>query len=303
MATSKRTGNKISIKPRAKMNFGFDRIKAKYWFDNNSLLTSFFAALSATFPPGEQNFIDSVRYYRDQIDDETLQEQIKGFIGQEGHHSRQHRLANEVMDKMGLNASRIEAHLKKDIVKLNKALTPEQQLASTVCMEHITAVMAEYALTYPEMTEHMHPAVKELILWHAVEEIEHKAVAFDVYQQCVGDDELLRKVMVINTIEFITRISCYQAAILYWDKKIPSLRDIGKTAKFFFGKNGMYRKLATPYKEFFRKDFHPWDHDNSALIEDWKANHAPEEYAEQAVADLVAQQQDRAATNAPLAMA
>ncbi len=287
MATAKRTGDKISIKPR-KMNFPFQQMKAKYWFDDNSLLTTYFAALSATFPPGEQNFIDSVRHYRGQIKDKTLLEQIRGFIGQEGHHSQQHKIANKKLDELGLHASRIEAHLKSDIEKLGKKLTPEQQLASTVCMEHITAILAEYALTHPHMTEPMHPAVRELIMWHAVEEIEHKAVAFDVYQQCVGDDKLLRQVMVINTLEFVTRITCYQIAMLYWDRKLPNLRDVSGAAKFFFGRDGVYRKLAKPFKDFFREDFHPWDHDNAHLIERWKKEHAPQEHAEQEVADLIA---------------
>lgn len=287
MTTAKRTGDKVSIKPR-RMSFPFEQMKAKYWFDNNSLLTTYFAALSATFPPGEQNFIDSVRHYRPQITDKTLLEEIRGFIGQEGHHSQQHKIANKKLDELGLNASRIEAHLKGDIEKLGKKLTPEQQLASTVCMEHITAILAEHVLTHPAILDAMHPAVRELIMWHAVEEIEHKAVAFDVYQQCVGDDKLLRQVMVINTLEFVTRITCYQAAILYWDKKIPNLRDVSGAAKFFFGKQGVYRKLAQPFKEFFREGFHPWDHDNSGLIEQWKKTHAPQEQAEQAVADLMA---------------
>ena len=287
MATTKRTSDKININPR-RMSFPFEQMKAKYWFDNNSLLTSYFAALSAVFPPGEQNFIDSVRHYRGQIKDEALLEQIRGFIGQEGHHSHQHKIANKKLDELGLNASRIEAHLEGDIKKIVSKLSPQQQLASTVCMEHITAILAEYALTHPHMTEPMHPAVRELIMWHAVEEIEHKAVAFDVYQQCVGDDKLLRKAMVINTIEFVTRITCYQVAILYWDRKIPNLRDIKGAATFFFGKEGVYRKLAKPFKAFFREDFHPWDHDNAHLIERWKQEHAPQEYAEQAVADLIA---------------
>lgn len=303
MANIKSTLRKLKITPRTKMKFGFDEIKTKYWFDGNSLLTTYFTALSATFPPGEQNFIDSVRYYRDQITDETLLAQIRGFIGQEGHHSRQHRLANKVMDEMGLYASRIEEHLRQDIIKFNKHLTPEQQLAATVCMEHITAIMAEHALTIPEMTEHMHESVRELILWHAVEEIEHKAVAFDVFEQCVGDREMLRRAMIFTTLEFTIRSSCYQAAILYWDKKIPSLRDVAQAGKFFFGKKGLYRNLVKPYMAFFEKDFHPWKHDNSHLIAEWKANHAPEEYAEAAVEKLVAEHQPSAleAANYPAA--
>ena len=128
------------------MQFDFQDIEATYWF-NNSILTTFITALSASFPPGEQHFIDSVRYYRGEIEEPTLQSQISGFIGQEGHHRKQHMLANKKLDELGLHASRIEQHIEKDLNKFLRKLSPQKQLASTVCMEHITAILAEHTLT------------------------------------------------------------------------------------------------------------------------------------------------------------
>ncbi|MGM0563517.1 MAG: metal-dependent hydrolase [Pseudomonadota bacterium] len=272
MATRNHAGANKTIPPR-KMDFAFDEIDRKYWYNGNALLTTFFAALSATFPPGEQQFIDSVRHYRDQITDKKLLEQIRGFIGQEGHHSHQHRQANRELDQRGLFATRLEAHLKKDIVKMNRFMSPAAQLAATASMEHVTAIMAEYVLTHPEVLEPMAPSVAELIEWHAVEEIEHKAVAFDVYMQCVGDRKLLRRTMAIVSSEFVIRILAYQAALLYWDKRLPRPGEFVEAARFLFAKEGMVRKLRKPFLQFFRRDFHPWDVDNSGLIEAWKAAH------------------------------
>lgn len=265
-------GAKKAIKPR-KMSFPFKEINNKYWYDDNSILTTFFAALSASFPPGEQQFIDSVRFYRDQVRDKTLLEQIRGFIGQEGHHSAQHRKANEILEQLGLPVSRLEANLKSDIEKLNKIMSPASQLASTAAMEHITAIMAEHVLTHPELTDKMEPSVAELIKWHAIEEIEHKAVAFDVYERCVGNRTLLKRTMAIVSTEFVIRMLCYQIALLYWDRKIPSPKEFWGAAKFFFGKEGMVSKLRRPYMAFYGDNFHPWDHDNSHLIESWKRLH------------------------------
>ncbi|EDY86803.1 metal-dependent hydrolase [gamma proteobacterium HTCC5015] len=273
MATARNhSGAKKTISPR-KMDFPFEEIDSKYWYNGNALLTTFFAALSATFPPGEQQFIDSVRYYRNQVKDKKLLEQIRGFIGQEGHHSHQHKKANQELDRRGLFATRLEEHLKRDIKFLNRFMSPASQLAATAAAEHITAIMAEYVLTHPEVTAPMADSVGELIEWHAVEEIEHKAVAFDVYMQCVGDRQLLRRSMVMISTEFSLRVMAYQAALLYWDRRLPRPSEVVEAGRFLFGKRGMIRKMRKPFMEFFRRDFHPWDVDNTHLIEQWKAAH------------------------------
>lgn len=287
MATTRHAGSKLSIKPR-RISFPFETIKTKYWYADNALLTTFFAAMSATFPPGEQQFINSVRHYRERITDQDLLEQIRGFIGQEGHHGHQHRKANQQLTKLGLPVTDIEQHFDKHITKAYKLLSPAQQLALTVAAEHLTAVMAEHALTTPEMTEPMHPAVAELVLWHAVEEIEHKSVAFDVYMQCVGDRELLRRTMTFFTFNFFYRITRYQVAMLYDNKKVPSPRELGQFAKFLFGSKGLLVKSRKSYMDFYRKDFHPWDQNNIELVEQWKRQHKSLEEAEAAVDELMA---------------
>ena len=111
-------GGKVDIKPR-RMSFPFETVKQRFFFKNNSVISAFAAALSSTFPPGESEFIASVRLYRDRVTDEKLKQQIRGFIGQEGHHSHQHKRANEALKELGLDAVRLEKHLEKDIKKFH----------------------------------------------------------------------------------------------------------------------------------------------------------------------------------------
>ena len=87
--------------PRRKMEFDFHSAEERFWFANNGLITAMLSALSATFPPGEKEFVQSVMHYRDQISDPVLLEQMKGFASQEGHHSYQHRQANAWLDTKG----------------------------------------------------------------------------------------------------------------------------------------------------------------------------------------------------------
>ncbi|OUS25327.1 hypothetical protein A9Q99_21635 [Gammaproteobacteria bacterium 45_16_T64] len=257
------------IKPR-KMDFPFSDVTEKFFYANNSIISTYMAALSGTFPPGEKGFIDSIRLYRDQVSDPELLEQIKGFIGQEGQHSYQHKQVNIALDELGLFATRIEKDLEKKITEDKGRLDSRDFLASTVGMEHITAVMAEYLLNNPHILEPLTPSVRELLLWHAVEEIEHKSVAFEVYQSCVGQRRRLHIVMGIQTLLFVWQVSLYQLSLLRWAKKVPSIKDVVGAAKFFLGKGGLARNIVGPYLDYFRKDFHPWDNDNRHLIDDWK---------------------------------
>lgn len=261
----------VSIKPR-KMEFPFAGIKDRFFFSGNSLLTVFFGALSSTFPPGEAEFIASVRNYRERITDPVLKEQIRGFIGQEGHHSHQHKKANEVLRDLGIDAVRLEKHLERDLKRFTtrKFATNKFRLAMTVGMEHMTAIMAEFVLTNPEVLEPMEESVRDLLYWHAVEEIEHKAVAFDVFMQQEGDQKYLRRVLKLVTWLFTIRISFYMLALLFWARKMPGWQDIKGFWRFMYGAKGLVSNIRQPYRDFFKPGFHPWDHDNRDLIEKWQ---------------------------------
>ncbi|MCA6061436.1 MULTISPECIES: metal-dependent hydrolase [Oceanospirillaceae] len=266
-----RTPADVEIKPR-RMHFPFGNIKERFFFAGNSLLSVFFGALSSTFPPGEAEFIASVRQYRDRITDPSLKEQIRGFIGQEGHHSHQHKQINEALRNLGIEAVKLEHHLERDLQRFTrrKFATPKFRLAMTVGMEHMTAIMAEFVLQNPEVLEPLEESVRDLLYWHAVEEIEHKAVAFDVYMQMEGDRKYLRRVLKLATFMFNVRIALYMVALLWWARKFPSWSDIKGFRRFMYGNKGMLTNIRQPYRDFFKESFHPWDHDNRALIEKWQ---------------------------------
>ena len=100
--------NKPNIRAR-KMQFDFKDINTANFWGGNSIVSSFFAVMSATFPPGEKEFIESVRLFKDRISNAELQKEIKEFIGQEGQHSFQHRQLNYAFDEQGWNTPKIEA--------------------------------------------------------------------------------------------------------------------------------------------------------------------------------------------------
>ena len=150
--------------------------------------------------------------------------------------------------------------------------------AYTVCFEHLTAIMSDYFLRDTSTLDGLDDTIKDLMLWHTVEEIEHKAVAFDLYMACDGDRKLLRKSLIEASLLFSWRVTKYMFRLLRWSKIRPSWKDIKGYAAFMFGRKGMMRSLRKPYMDFFRKDFHPWDHQNQDLVDQWQRNHYQPEY-------------------------
>lgn len=256
--------------PGRKMHFEFDlKQLPRYWYDNNAFKSTYMNALSCLFPEGERMFIDAVRDNKDKVSDPKLLEQIKGFIKQEAIHGHEHHLFNEYLDSMGYPASKIEAFEKKEKRLMRKWVPAIDRLALTCAVEHFTAIMAHDLLQHPERSDGVDENFKQLWRWHAIEETEHKAVAFDVYQ-AVGGGYLRRMLaMVVVTIMFCLRASIVQGIFLWKDGKLFSPSTWIDGFKFYFGKDGLTRSIFKNYLDYYRTDFHPWDHDNREYLESW----------------------------------
>ena len=266
---SDKAHQKLSINPRH-MDFPFGSLKELKFFDNNIYKSAFMGGLSGAFPVGEKEFVDSVRNYRDKVTNPDLIKQVKGFIGQEGHHSHQHRTVNKELDRLGYNSGKVEKQLLNTIKKKLATMDNKFRLAHTVCAEHVTAIMGEYVINYPEFLENIEQPFADLMFWHAVEEVEHKAVAFDVFMECEDDAAYLRKTMKIAILLLHFRLTRHMFTMAFSTKHWWNMRDLFGCIKWMFGKKGMWRALRKPYKEFFDPDFHPWKAGGLELIEKWE---------------------------------
>jgi predicted metal-dependent hydrolase len=261
---------KGAIKPR-RMQFNTDDMNmAQFAIEKNSLISTFFYSLSAMFPEGERFFIHSVRHYQKSITDPKMLADIRGFIGQEAHHGRCHEEMNDAIEKLGIPMTMVSNNMGARVEMLKNRFGPARQLALTVAMEHFTASLAEFILENPEVLDEAPETFRKMMLWHSVEEIEHKAVAFDVFRQQVNDEWMRRRVMVIAMISLFTRLSIFQIRMLWKTKHMPSIGEWVGAARFFWGKKGILRANSNGMKKFFQRDFHPNDIDQSALIADWE---------------------------------
>lgn len=244
----------------------------KHYAGNADVIAShLIASLSAVFPDGEDFFVRSVRAYRDQIEDPELKRQVAGFIGQEAMHGREHRALNDRLSVLGYATKRVEAFTKWGLETRERLLPPISNLAATAALEHFTATFAEVLLSSEEAREQVgDTVVRDILLWHALEESEHKAVAFDVYKAVGGSERLRVLTMNLLTFGFLGGMALQTFVSLLGDRDFyrwgPLKESWGRLIHSPFVSPDTWRRL----RDYNRPDFHPDDHDNEALVNEWR---------------------------------
>lgn len=259
-----------TINPRD-IAFGRNQTRPRWWLGGDPVATAFYNTMSVTFPPGERFFIEAVRHFKDAASPE-LQKQIAAFISQEFIHAREHVVFNRQAVDAGYDQTKMEAFAKRRL-EVVRGFAPIAQLAATIALEHFTAILAHQGIADPR---HMAGAPKENALlwrWHAMEEIEHKAVAFDTFLAATKNWNSLRRyalrcgIMFMSTIMFFTTIFVGCAHSFRQDG-INKPRTWFRLIGYLFGKNGIMRQAMGAYFSYYRPGFHPWNHDDRYLLAD-----------------------------------
>lgn len=254
---------------RIDFNFSAENVP-RYYVGNDPFLTTFVTALSSLFPEGEFFFVEAVRHYRDRITDPALKADVSGFIGQEALHSLAHKAFNDAATVQGFQVDKLDRDV-GNLLRLVKRVTPQIfQLAVTANLEHYTAIFTEMLLKREDVMELFSPEIRNLYLWHSVEENEHKNVAFDVYQTVSGSYALRAGVMIPTTVIFFAVIFAFQARLLAKDGQLLNVRQNIKGFNYIFGFKGVFSTLLPKYLDWFKPNFHPSHHDTDALLEMWR---------------------------------
>ncbi len=244
----------------------------KYFVAGDPLRSHIAAMLSAVFPEGEDFFVRSVRAYRDRIDDPELRQQVKGFIGQEAIHGREHRDFNDQLAGLGYPTHFVDRRVKEGLALLHKIGPKRTQLAVTAALEHYTATLAETLLRDEDaLAEFDTSEVRALFAWHALEETEHKSVAFDVFQEVCGKNHVRIGTMTAVHLGFLVAMTASVTLSVAKDRgawrHLP--KSLWKLRSHPFFQRDVVRRLL----DYNRRDFHPDDHDTVALLEQWRARY------------------------------
>lgn len=261
-------GARVGIPPR-RVAMNLKNAEGGYWYGNDAFQTFYWSAFSVLLPEGEQFFVNAVRHYRDQITDDTLKAAIAGFIGQEALHTQGHQVLNQFINDHQLPAAEIEAQLKFLLDTVAK-IHPRLNLAATICLEHFTALLGEQLLAEADHNGQVRDDIKPLWMWHALEETEHKAVAWDVYEQTGGSYAVRAGTMVLTTVILGAVMAYATGRMLHSDGRLFDLRNNWKGFTALFGRQGRMTRLAPKFLDFFRPGFHPNDHDTTALVAEWR---------------------------------
>ena len=255
------------------MSFGdsLRRIPKHYAAEGDLIMSHVLAVLSSTFPDGEDFFVRSVRYYRDQITDPDLKRQVAGFIGQEATHGREHRALNDRLDELGYPTRRIERFVRKGLALRERIAPPASNLAATAALEHFTATFAETLLSDKEARDLIaSPEVTDVLLWHALEECEHKAVAFDVYRAVGGSERMRTVTMNLTTVGFIGEVIVQTALSMLGDRATFRGGNLRRSLRRLRRSPFLRRAVWQRLRDYNRPDFHPDDHDTDALVAEWR---------------------------------
>jgi predicted metal-dependent hydrolase len=236
----------------------------KHWFGGNPVRTHIANGVNMLFPQGERFFVRAVKHYLDRIDSPELRAQIKGFFGQEGRHASAHDDYNQTLRDQGYKIDgflRFYERVGRDL--LERISPPALRLAGTAAAEHFTAIMAADALTRDVFAD-ADPRMRDLLLWHAAEEIEHKSVAFDVLQK-VNPSYALRMAGLAYATIVLSSFWILGATTLLRQEKM-SFREIRAELRRLQGDDPIARRVfVRGIREYARRDFHPSHNDNYHL--------------------------------------
>ncbi|MDO9236688.1 MAG: metal-dependent hydrolase [Aquabacterium sp.] len=251
-----------AIVPREKLDFDLDGDIPKYWFDNDPFKTRFFDAMSTIFPEGERFFISCVRDYRDKVTDPHLQQEIKDFIRQEGQHGIVHTQYNNRLKAQGIDVDALERILTHFLFNIERRYLPKAQtLAETAAAEHMTAIMAHAFCERTDVLRKADHRMRAMYTWHAMEEVEHKAVAFDVMQKIakVGYFRRVTSLLAV-TLGFNINALLFARYMLVVDgfSRWQRTKMTVKGLWWLFKPGGLYLPLASHYLSYFKPGFHPW---------------------------------------------
>jgi len=239
------------------------------WLGGNGFVSQLFNAMSMSFPVGEGFFIASVQAALPRLDDPELAETVRRFIGQEANHSRLHLALNRRLSQVGLR--NLVEPLARWRIRHSEGLAMTSKLAITMAYEHFTATFGDFILCHPEWLDGTEPAMRDLWMWHCVEEMEHRSVAYDVYRALGGG--VMRRLVWFWYVSLLFLVDSILQTLLnlrgcglLW--KTASWR---QAARFLLGRGGLVWAVLPAWLDYLRPGYHPSQRGEDALATQWLA--------------------------------
>ncbi len=271
-----------NIVARENLDFELNESIPRHWYRGDPFKTRILDGLQVGFPDGERYFISSIRSVRERIQDSKLLIEVKDFMRQEGQHGIVHTKYNQMLEKQGAPIQEIIEDMNRRIARYNRVFSIEFNVALTAALEHFTALLAEAFFARKRDSEGSDPRIRAIFAWHAIEEMEHKAVAFDVMTS-VTSIGYFRRVgaMIYASGALQYSMSKYVNMMLkadgysWWQRKILKLKNLA----WLYGRNGLMARLAPKILMYMLPGFHPNKipdlHNYPAWVEEYERSGDP----------------------------
>lgn len=264
------------IVPREKLQFNLDSADIPtYWMDGDAFKSRFWDALSIIFPPGEKYFMSSVREFRGQITDPKMLQDIQDFNRQEAQHTLVHRQDNDRLRRQGVDVDRLNAYVDQMLnVSYRKKYSKAYNLAITSALEHFTSIIAHSLFDRRDVMRGADHRVRAMYAWHAIEEVEHKGVAYDVMEDYAKVGYFKRVwALVHSTYMFPAIIFRLQNQLLAHDgfsvaQRVTLFR---KGLWWLVKPGGFLQPMLKAYWHYYKPGYHPWQETEQPGYDQWLA--------------------------------
>lgn len=178
-----------------RVKFDFNQTPA-HWIPDDAFSSHMINGINLILPIGELWFCRVYNKALPYVTDAKLRAEVEGFIRQEAIHSRAHSHATTFLHQHGFSTEEFEARINwlfgqflgEKPFGLNFLKTKQLEklwlvtrVGIIAAIEHFTGILGQWSLD-SKGWDKADPVMTDLFRWHLAEEVEHRTVAFDLYE-------------------------------------------------------------------------------------------------------------------------
>ena len=254
-----------------KLELDLDRPVPRHWCNDSAFMTHMLNIYTLLVPDNENYYIRQLRSCSDDISDPALAASLHVFCRQEAQHGIGHKAYWHKLDELGLKHRAFVSAIGWFNYRFLEPILPRaMHLAIIACIEHVNAYLGSFYLKR-DLLEKSDPTMKLLFYWHFAEEIEHKSVAFDVYQHLYGS-YLLRLLAATLIFPMFYTVNTVGTFYLVWQDGEFLRKSTWVDFYCFLFKQGALRQAFRKITDFLNPRFHPANTNETALVRDFFAD-------------------------------
>ncbi len=221
-------------------------------------------------PPLERLVVLSLKKALLEVEDPKLKAEVASLVAQEAIHGLAfHQYNKQFLQHFPL-PQKNNMRLFRLVAGIFNKFSDTFHYALSAAGEHFTAIAADLFLRDAKWFAGVSPEHSSIWRWHCIEEIEHKCVAFDVFQSRKGSYFIRVSGMFVMTCVFLSLYLKPIWGMMKQDNKHKDFQFYKRAFIYYWGNEGLFRTLLKPYFAYFKPNFHPSHHQNLHLIEQWK---------------------------------